>query len=320
MKISFITFKEVYEKILKYCKAPFNILTDFWQIENNEEDQNRSQEFVVYEDRSLEVNIGQAALGYLKQRLSSDITLIDNEELKKLILPSWLHFNDFCINCMKLKLWILETNFKDPMHAVRQILKVSREKLNWKDVREQLSSAMSGTYGLSFQMSADEYCLLINEDANKDDLKILHEFSHYVQKVTGSFVINGKLSKRLRRNLESIGIPKEIAFYFTVPEEFWINIYVDLFGELQKIYWLALKSHMSWKDFIDSEVNSLRNDVANWRKSSIVILWMKILEVQPVHLALLAGISYVEPELFDEVILKLKNEPNSCKELHQIDK
>ena len=68
---------------------------------------------LIKEDKHKELNVGQSALGYLKKNLKQEIIKVDNEILKSLILPTWRHYNDFCINCMDVDLYLLETDFRN---------------------------------------------------------------------------------------------------------------------------------------------------------------------------------------------------------------
>lgn len=250
---------------------------------------------LVIEDKHLEVNIGQEALGYLKSNLKEDILmLLDNEILKKKILPQWKHYRDFCICCMNKKIWMLESDFFSHLKAKR----ILKSKLN---VTIDLKGSMTGTNGLTIPISLDEYVVIIDKSAN--ERRILHEFTHCVQ------LIANKVTKCIDGLAEEIkkyfSIDKSLEDYVFNQHEFWANVFNDLFNDMQKNYWLHHKE-MSWEEYVDILAYDLKNYSLNYMNSLLGKEWEKD-DCSFLFLDLLACIAYVNPSFFDEIIDKLKN-------------
>lgn len=258
---------------------------------------------LIQEDKHKEINIGQSATGYLKTCLQPTLTKVDNERLKTLLWVGWPHYNDYCINCMDVDLWMIEADFKKPIKAARQIVKLN-PAYDVKRLAEDLKGAMTGTYGLSFLSSSKTFIILVDENVYKEDRKIQHEFTHYVVEVTGQLILDGDIKKEVR---SFFGLNDQYVDYMLNEREFWVNIYNDLFNGLQKIYWLNFKNIYSWEQFIEYQFNLLKSMASEWTESSIRNLWEKFVKANAFYIRILAGISYVKPDFFDEIVEKLKN-------------
>lgn len=258
---------------------------------------------LINEDRHLELNIGQKAIGYLKKNLKLELMHVDNETLKRLILPTWRHYNDFCINCMNIDLYLLETDFNKPMLAVREMQKIV-PSIDIKIVFDTLKGSMTGTYGLSFRITEKSYIILINSAIYKDDEKIQHEFGHYVQEVTGKLILDSDIKEDVKKYFQ---IDDQYASYILNEREFWINIFSDMFSGLQKIYWLEFKNTYIWEEFIEDQFNVLKLNVSNFMKTQLFKFWCIYVKTNTFYIRILATISYVKPDFYDEIIEKLKN-------------
>lgn len=267
------------------------------------EENKKCNEYVVAlieEVRHKEVNIGQSALGHLKSKLKTDCpSVLDNEILKNKILRSWTYYNDFCINCMKTKFWMLEVDFDDHKKAESLIRKID------EDFPLDLSSSMAETNGLSFLVKNNQVIILIDEKAFKNEERILHEFTHAIQLITGILILDDKIKNEVR---DYFNIDDQFADYILDEYEFWVNIYNDLFNGLQKIYWLMnFNKIYSWESFINYEMTSLRNDITNFQESQLMTTWSKIVGKNDIYIRLLATISYLKPDFFNDIIERLKN-------------
>lgn len=260
------------------------------------------RKFLLDEDIHREVNIGQAAIGYLKKALGPVLTKVDNSRLRILILPSWKHYNDFCINCMDVDLYLLETDFSNASHAAGELQKLNRD-FDRRKLTEELAGAMNGTYGLSF-LAAGSFIILVDSNIHRDGKKILHEFTHYVQKVTGKLILGDDIKEEVK---EYFNLDDQYARYMLNEREFWANIYNDLFNGLQKIYWLKFKNVYSWEKFIEFHFTDLKRGAYDWMKSAVRLLWNECIGGNDFYVRILSSISYVKPEFFDEIVEKLKN-------------
>lgn len=251
---------------------------------------------LILEDKHRKVNIGQAALGYLKSLLKEDVIVeLDYDVLKEKLLYSWKHYDDFCICCKGKKIYLLKTDFNDHKKAERLI----KNKFN---VKLDLAGAMTGTAGLAGQIEEGRtFIIILHTDA--PERKLQHEFIHCVQFITGKI-------------MDSIdGLPEEVKKHFKIaPEyenyvfnkyEFWANIYNELFNDLQKVYWLHYKQ-ISWEKYMDAVSYTLKNDKVNYRQSLLGIHWGND-DCNFLFLDIIACIAYVKPEFFDEIMEKLKN-------------
>ena len=101
----------------------------------------------------------------------------------------------------------------------------------------------------------------------------------------------------------------EFLKYILNPFEFWTHIYVDLFNGLQKIYCLKFKDAYDWETFIDVHFNDLKVNVfnCNFKNAAIVKSWSQCIDGNVNYFLILAGISVIDKELFDEITMKLKN-------------
>ena len=115
-----------------------------------------------------------------------------------------------------------------------------------------------------------------------------------IQKTAG---IRQKIDKKIVKSLGKL--PNK--------DEFWANIYNDFFNGLQKIYWLGSSKIMSWESFVNHQMNGLKINVADWEKSELAESWRNIVKSNIFYLKILAGISYANPDFYDEIIEKLKN-------------
>lgn len=260
-------------------------------------------EKLVNEDKHREVNIGQKALGYLKSNLKEDVpVLIDNEKLKDRILDFWPYYNDFCIMCMQNKLWMLEIDFSD-MAKAEKILRRIDPEFNVK-----LNDDKDGKIGgLTVKLADRQYVILINRSLHKNENMILHEFTHYVQFVSGKLVSD-----------EAVRMSKEVKDFFRIDDqfidyalnryEFYANVYNDIFNGFQKIYWTYFNKSYSWKDYIEGQMNELKKNVYEYRDSFLTKIWKHDTGSILPYLDVLACISYVDEKFFDEIADKLKNE------------
>jgi len=254
------------------------------------------RKFLVDEDIHREVNIGQAAIGYLKRLLGPSL---DNR-LKTLILPSWDQCNDFCINCMNVDLYLLETDFGSSSHAVGELLKLSKD-FDRRKLAEVLASSMIGTYGLSF-LAASSFVILVDSSIHRDGKKILHEFTHYVQKVTGKLTLGDDIKNEVKQHFD---LDDQHVRYVLNEQEFWVNIFNDLFNCLQKIYWLYYKQ-MSWEDCMNTVAHTIKIDKTDYESSFLFKQWESD-GCGLLFFNLMVCISYIKPEFFDEIVKKLKN-------------
>lgn len=282
--------KESYLKIVGLPKPPDIPLEEL-----------AKRKFLVDEDIHKEVNIGQAAIGYLKSMLGSALTKVDNNRLKKLILPSWKHYNDFCINCMDVGLYLLETDFKNSSHASGELLKLSKD-FDRRKLKEDLAGSMKGTYGLSF-LAAGFFVILVDSENYKDGKKILHEFTHYVQEVTGKLILGDDIKDEVKKHFN---LNDQYVRYILNEQEFWTNIYNDLFNFLQKNYWLHYNKQMNWEEYMNTVAHTIKIDKIDYESSFFFKQWKSDKCGLQIY-DLIACIAYVKPEFFDEIVEKLKN-------------
>lgn len=258
---------------------------------------------IIDENRHKEVNIGQKAAGYLKKCLMPDPVKVDNEQLKPLLLPSWIYFNDYCVNCTDVNLWMLETDFKKPLNAARQLIKLCG-LLDLKSLEAELSSSMKETHGLAVNLYGTGFVILIDSSCFKNETCIMHEFTHYVQLVTKQMKLDGRTMECLRKTLN---MEDKYTSYMLIENEFWANIYNDFFNGLQKIYWLGSSKTMSWESFVNHQMNGLKINVAGWEESELAESWKNVVKTNIFYLKVFAGISYANPDFYDKIIEKLKN-------------
>lgn len=298
-------FEKEYFKILKLDKKddeflksikkwPKNIPLPAYDFKSN------FDEYIVNEDKNVEVNIGQSALGYIKSCLRKDILIkVDNEKLKNKILSSWKYYNDFCIACIDVSLWILEIDFNNIQNADRYIKKID------PNFSKKIGKN-NGSYGLTIPLNDNKYIILFDYNSFKNEKNLQHEFTHYVQLTTNKLIQNNEeLTKKLKKY---INIDPELLEYICNPFEFWTHIYVDIFNNLQKIYWLKFKNAYDWKTFIDVHFNDLKNNIFNLKNSAIVKLWLNNINNNLYYFLIIAGISFINKDLFDKIKTKLKNE------------
>lgn len=262
-------------------------------------------EHMIIEDKHKDVNIGQEALGYLKSKLKTDILeKIDILRLQNFIWKSWPNFNDFCICCSDASLWILEIDFNRLEKAPAIIRKID-PNFNLKLKRPPSDS--NRPYGLTINLIDNQYVILIDSAAHKDELPILHEFTHFVQYVTGRLLAEADANNLSDKIKNFFGIDDSGVQYISHPFEFWTNIFNDLFTGLQKTYWLRFKNDISWEEYIDAHIASLKLNIPGYRKSSAYVFWRSDIKKRLWYIDLLACISYVDSKLFDKIVEKLKN-------------
>ena len=76
---------------------------------------------------------------------------------------------------------------------------------------------------------------------------------------------------------------------------------------MQKIYWLTQNKTVSWEIFIDSNVATLSKTPLVYKQLPLYLSWKKCIGRSLFLLDALACICYVNRELADRVIEKLKN-------------
>lgn len=297
-------FEKVYFKILKLDERDSRFLNSLKDYPKNlpypayDFKSDFINNCIVKEDKNPEINIGQSALGYLKSCLKKDIIMkINNEKLKSKLLTSWKYFNDFCIACMNVNLWMLEIDFNHIQKADKYIRKIDPNF-------SKKFGENNGSYGLTVLLDKHNCVILFDYNAFKNEKELQHEFTHYVQIVTGKLIKdNVSLIKRLK---ECIGVDSELIDYICNPFEFWTHIYNDLFNGLQKIYWLKFKDIYDWDTFIEVHFNDLRANIFDLKNAVILKLWMKFNgNKNSFYFPILAGISFVDKELFNEIKRKL---------------
>ena len=260
---------------------------------------------VLNEDKNFQVNIGQAAIGYIKSKLKAErIEKIDYEKLKSIVIKSWPYYNDFCICCSESPLFIMEIDFKRLSKACSLIKSIDCSF----DLKLENQDENSPIDGMIISLSDNKYVILINTKVNRNEETILHEFTHYVQLVTKEM--------RLEINLDII--PSAIQSYFNISDqnvnyvcneyEFLMNMYNEMFNSLQKIYWSAYKKGiMTWNDFIDAQLGSLHGNVVDFDKTELWKLWDKIVKKNYFYIPTLACIAYVKPDFFNDVVKQMKD-------------
>lgn len=260
---------------------------------------------VILEDKHKEVNIGQKALGYLKSKLKTDIIeKINIDELKDALLKSWVHYNDFCICYSGSSLWLLEIDFNKIKKATSLIKCIDP---NFNLILNKPSENSNRPYGLTINLSNDRYVILIDTEAKKDELPLLHEFVHFVQYVTNKLKTSKDEQKVFAKMNEFFGIDNDAMKYITNQFEFWTNVYNDLFAGLQKTYWMRFSDAMTWEEYIESYVSDLKLNILNYEKSAVYTFWKKDFKSGLWQLDVLACISYFNLDLFDKIVNKLKN-------------
>lgn len=250
------------------------------------------------ENKHLEVNVGQKALGYLKSCLAKDRpTKVDNEVLLKKLLPSWKYYNEFCIGCLNVELWLAKIDFNE-VEKADELIKQIDPSFNDKFGKN------NGSYGLFIKLGEDRYVILMDKKAAKNEKKIQHEFTHFTQVVRGILVADTSLlTKKLLKALPLFS--KDLIKYVCNPFEFWTHIYIDLFNGLQKIYWLKFKDLYSWDEFISIHFANLH--VQDLQNAAIVRIWKKTIGSNSFYFPVLVAIQFVDPNFYNEIIEKLKN-------------
>ena len=254
---------------------------------------------LVTEDRHLDVNVGQKALGYLKSCLAKDHPVqVDIEKLKFEILSSWKYYADFFILCEGEQLWVAKTDFNEVERAdelVRQVCPEFNEKFGKNN----------GSYGLTISLPDGKCLLLMDNEAAKDDKKIMHEFTHFVQMVTGKIKLDK--STELDKVKACFKVGKEYADYIFHEYEFWTHMYVDLFNGLQRIYWERFKDY-AWEEFIDSQFSIFLKELTSIETSQLASLWKKTFGGNNLSIfKVLAAIGFANKPFYDEIVEKLKN-------------
>lgn len=252
---------------------------------------------LIEENKHLEVNVGQKALGYLKSCLAKDEpTKVDIEVLRDKILPTWKYYDDFYIACSNYELWLAKIDFNEIEKAdelIRQIDPSFNDKFGKNN----------GSYGLFIKLGEDRYIILMDEKAAKNEKKIQHEFTHFIQIVRGILVADTSLlTKKLS---EALPLSKDLIKYVCSPLEFWTHIYIDLFNGLQKIYWLKFKDVYNWEEFISIHFDNLH--VQDLKNAAIIRIWKEIIRSNSFYFPILVAIQFVDPSFYREIIEKLKN-------------
>ena len=261
----------------------------------------------IYEDVHRDVNVGERAIGYLKSCLRLDTPVeVDMKKLKSLILRSWKHFNDFAIACDDSKLWMIEVDFKKPGMIDKAIAKID------PGFSTKFGES-NGSYGLFVSLSNGGYAIIIDIAARRDGKKLQHEFTHFVQLVTGKLKSNvSSLAKKLDDKFKLNG---EYASYVLSDYEFMTHLYVDVFNCLQKIYWSAFKNFMKWREFVKQTMDQLSVDFARFEDTVLFAAWAAYCPDSLKYVSLIAAIGYASPDLFAAVVERLMNgdvkqEPN----------
>ena len=92
----------------------------------------------------------------------------------------------------------------------------------------------------------------------------------------------------------SIGIPVHIQLS-------------DEFNGLQKIYWLYFSKSYSWEDYVEEQMKELKKNVFKYRDSFLTNVWKNNVDIVLSHLDVLACISYVDEQFFNDIVERLKN-------------
>ena len=150
--------------------------------------------------------------------------------------------------------------------------------------------------------------LSINEDEIKHLIEKLKNKEEKVREAAKEKLLLE--SADLPENVKKIFNFNNVVNYMMDKNEFWANIYNDLFNGLQKIYWLKFKDIYEWDSFIDLHFSSLKNYVANVSKiqeSEIYKYWKKIVVNNDFYFIVLAVIWILDQDFFNEIVEKLKN-------------
>lgn len=160
---------------------------------------------------------------------------------------------------------------------------------------------MAWTDALTVSVSSGVFVIIVDNEAN--ERKLQHEFTHYVQIITGKMTdsIDG-LSEEVKAHFS---ISDEYERYIFNRHEFWANIYNELFNDMQKNYWLHHKQ-LSWEEYVDMVALELERSSLDYRRLFLGHEWMSD-GCSPLFLDTLACIAYVKPDFFDEIIEALKN-------------
>jgi len=259
---------------------------------------------ILKEDRHPETNIGQAAIGYLKKCLKDTLTKVDNETLQDKLLQSWVHYNDFFINCSNNDLYLMCVDFNQPMIAAEQLNKLA-PSFDVDALSKELGGMMAGTNGLYVPMDDRRYVIFIDSKCKEKDTRIQHEFCYYVESVTGAFILDdGSVKDSI---LDYFGINDELAKYLMNENEFFINLYTDIFNRLQTIYWMTFSKLYSWDKFIDFIFNDLKTTAYSYESSQLFHLWTQTFDDNSFFIRVLACISYVNADFYKDIVGKLKN-------------
>ena len=257
---------------------------------------------LIAEDKHLNVNIGQKAIGYIKSCLSSSLKLVDMDILKFKLAKSWKHYNDFWINCTRVKLYVMKANFGDHQLIAAEISRVTGKQI--EESLKMIESLHNGMYGVAFSLDDESFAMIMNTNYRISSTAMQHEFTHFVQYVTGELILDGKVKDTVK---DFFGVSDESIEYMMKPPEFWVNIFNDLFDGMQKIYWKHFKDAFSWNEYVDAMMNGVKQNLASYTDAVIYKMWKTDIGINIFYLDILTGISYLNPAFFDEIVEKLKN-------------
>ena len=256
---------------------------------------------LIGEARHQEANIGRQAIGYLKSCLREDNpSLVDNNKLKDLIFDKWPSYNDFCIMCMNCKLWMLKCRLSKPARVNSILAKIDHSFNGY------IAAASKDAKGLCVRLQDDVYVIVINADAEDDDQIIVHEFMHFVQQVAGKFM-DEKPEKALVEVKKFFGIDDRFLNYVLDRHEFYVNVFNEIFNGLQKTYWTYFSKSYAWKDYVGEQMNEIKQNLFKYRDLILTRIWAADNEFMLNYLDVLACISYVDEDFFNDIVEKLKN-------------
>lgn len=262
------------------------------------------------EDRHASASIGSRALGVLKSKLKLDtIEEVDLEKLKSALSPLWPNYDDFILGSSRTKLYLVLISFKKLGKANWLVKKKDGA---WPMLFKALESTSRESLiagGLVVPIANSQYVICIDADASGKDTILLHEFIHYVQLATGKLKTdvfkNLELTPKIR---EQFGVSAEAERYVFDEHEFWANVYVSFFAQLQKAYWLGkFNKDYSWPTFVHLMMDDLEESRMSLESSHLAKLWTRLCLGDKFFLGLLACLSYIKPSLYKELSKRLED-------------
>lgn len=142
---------------------------------------------------------------------------------------------------------------------------------------------------------------------------ISHEFTHMMQELLSSNRLFDNKVDFNENDAEDLGLSEEALQYVFDEREFYTIVLNDIYQGLQKIYWLKYqKSGMTWEDFIEKKVKTLKNDPFKVDEAEIQKDWLEYVnddktKMNTDFIKVFAALVPLDKEdLFDEAIKRLK--------------